>query len=101
MIKLTKGIRNLSIAKLKCERCDDRIVSIHQPHVRPIIRGKANKSAEFGAKLSASLISRLSEIHATLREQMELSSLRNEVGFTLKVEAAYRDMWKNWCKKVN
>jgi len=36
-------------------RCDDRIVSIHQPHVRPILRGKLNKSVEFGAKLGASL----------------------------------------------
>lgn len=44
-------------------------------------------------------ISRLSEIRTTLREQMELSSLRDEVGFALKVEAAYRDMWKTWCKK--
>ena len=41
--------------RLKCKRCDDRIVSIHQPHVRPIVRGKANKSVEFGAKLSVSL----------------------------------------------
>lgn len=41
--------------RLKCKRCDDRIVSIHQPHVRPIVRGKTNKSAEFGAKLSVSL----------------------------------------------
>lgn len=33
---------------------DDRIVSLTQPHIRPIIRGKAGKSVEFGAKLSAS-----------------------------------------------
>jgi hypothetical protein len=39
----------------KSHRCDDRIVSIHQPHVRPIIRGKLNKSVEFGAKISVSL----------------------------------------------
>jgi len=32
----------------KTHRCDDRIGSIHQPHVRPIIRGKLNKSVEFG-----------------------------------------------------
>lgn len=37
-------------------RIDDRIVSIHQPHVRPIVRGKAGKPTEFGAKLSASLV---------------------------------------------
>ncbi|HID81578.1 MAG TPA: hypothetical protein EYH06_02525 [Chromatiales bacterium] len=39
----------------KSQRCDDRIVSISQPHVRPIIRGKLNKAVEFGAKLSFSL----------------------------------------------
>ncbi len=39
----------------KTQRHDDRIISIHQPHVRPIIRGKPNRSAEFGAKLNVSL----------------------------------------------
>jgi len=36
-------------------RCDDRIVSISQPYVRPIIIGKQDKPVEFGAKLSVSL----------------------------------------------
>ena len=35
-------------------RIDDRIVSINQPHIRPIVRGKAGKPVEFGAKLSVS-----------------------------------------------
>ena len=39
----------------KTRRCDHRIVSISQPYVRPIIRGKQNKAVEFGAKLSVSL----------------------------------------------
>lgn len=34
----------------------DRIVSIHQPHVRPIVRGKAKAKTEFGAKIHASLV---------------------------------------------
>jgi transposase, IS5 family len=38
----------------KTNRIDDRIVSLTQPHVRPIVRGKAGKATEFGAKLSAS-----------------------------------------------
>lgn len=42
--------------KNRTRRCDDRIVSISQPHVRPIVRGKASKSTEFGAKLSVSLV---------------------------------------------
>lgn len=33
---------------------DARIVSLSQPHIRPIVRGKAGKAVEFGAKLSAS-----------------------------------------------
>lgn len=39
----------------KSHRCDDRIVSISQPYVRPIVRGKIDKPTEFGAKLSVSL----------------------------------------------
>ncbi len=35
---------------------EDRIVSISQPHVRPMVRGKAKARVEFGAKVSASLV---------------------------------------------
>lgn len=35
---------------------EDRIVSIHQPHVRPIVRGKAGARVEFGSKLHLSLV---------------------------------------------
>jgi len=41
--------------KDKTDKCEDRIVSIHQPHVRPIVRGKQNKRVEFGAKINISL----------------------------------------------
>ena len=34
----------------------DRIVSISQPHVRPIVRGKANADVEFGAKISVAMV---------------------------------------------
>ncbi|WP_281298631.1 transposase [Flavobacterium limnophilum] len=34
----------------------DRIVSIHQPHVRPIVRGKSQAKVEFGAKIHCSMI---------------------------------------------
>jgi hypothetical protein len=37
-------------------RIEDRIVSIHQPHVRPIVRGKRNAKVEFGAKIQVSLM---------------------------------------------
>jgi len=35
--------------------CVHRIVSIFQPHVRPIVRGKQGKQVEFGSKLGVSL----------------------------------------------
>jgi len=39
----------------KTHSCPDRIVSIFQPHVRPIPRGKLNSQIEFGSKLGVSL----------------------------------------------
>jgi transposase, IS5 family len=40
----------------KSHSIDHRIVSIHQPHVRPIVRGKTNANVEFGAKIQLSLM---------------------------------------------
>jgi IS5 family transposase len=37
--------------------CADRIISIYQPHLRPIVRGKAKARVEFGAKVGASIVS--------------------------------------------
>ena len=39
----------------KVNSCKDRIVSIFQPHVRPIPRGKIKSKIEFGSKLGVSL----------------------------------------------
>ena len=35
---------------------EDRIVSLSQPWVRPIVRGKAKARTEFGAKISVSVV---------------------------------------------
>jgi len=43
---LEKGIRS----------CEDRIVNLRQPHVRPMVRGKAGAPVEFGQKLALSVI---------------------------------------------
>ncbi len=42
--------------KAKSHSIEHRIVSIHQPHVRPIVRGKTNANVEFGAKINVSLM---------------------------------------------
>ena len=40
----------------KKHQVEDRIVSIHQPWVRPIVRGKTNAPTEFGAKIAISMV---------------------------------------------
>jgi len=46
----------------KSHQVDSRIVSIHQPWVRPIVRGKATADVEFGAKVSVSVVNGYTKI---------------------------------------
>jgi len=46
--------QQLEMYEKKTNKVENRIVSVSQPHVRPIVRGKAGKAVEFGAKISAS-----------------------------------------------
>ena len=46
--------QQLDMYQNRHHRCKHRIVSISQPHVRPIVRGKVAQSVEFGAKISVS-----------------------------------------------
>jgi len=48
--------QQLYMYKNSTHSVEHRIVSIHQPHVRPIVRGKTNANVEFGAKINVSLI---------------------------------------------
>lgn len=36
--------------------CANRIISIYQPHLRPIVRGKSKAKVEFGAKIGACIV---------------------------------------------
>jgi hypothetical protein len=52
----------------KTHQVEDRIVNIHQPHVRPVVRGKAKAKTEFGAKINISLLddyARMDKIYLT------------------------------------
>ena len=40
----------------RTHRCEDRIVSLEQPHVRPVQRGKRPNPTEFGQKLHLSVV---------------------------------------------
>ena len=64
----------------KVRSVENRIVSIHQPHVRPIVRGKANANVEFGAKIQVSLIDGFAFIdHLSWEAYNEGQQLMNSV----------------------
>ena len=48
--------QQLHMYQTRVHSVEDRIVSIHQPHVRPIVRGKSTAKVEFGAKINVSLV---------------------------------------------
>lgn len=48
--------QQIEMYKSRSHRVDDRIVSIAQPYVRPIVRGKAEADVEFGAKVAVSCV---------------------------------------------
>ncbi len=48
--------RQKQMYETKTHQVPDRIVSVHQPWVRPIVRGKATADVEFGAKVAISVI---------------------------------------------
>ena len=62
------------------QRVDDRIVSISQPHVRPIKRGKAGRATEFGAKLSLSVVNGFSFVdHLSWDNYNESLDLKEQI----------------------
>ena len=60
---------------------DDRIVSIHQPHVRPIVRGKQTAKVEFGAKINASIVDGI-----TFIDQLDWNAFNESVFLVEQVE---------------
>lgn len=61
--KLLDTIRNIyaqqeEMYTKKSHSVKDRIVSIHQPYIRPMVRGKARVDTEFGSKISISVVER-------------------------------------------
>jgi hypothetical protein len=62
---------------------EDRIVSISQPWVRPIVRGKTHANTEFGAKLHISMVNGYARI-----ERLSFDAY-NEAGDFFKAVGAY------------
>lgn len=49
-------MQQLTMYKDRTHHVENRIVSISQPHVRPIVRGKSGVPVEFGAKVAISVV---------------------------------------------
>jgi len=69
----------------RSHRIEDRIVSIHQPHIRPIVRGKAKASVEFGAKIAISLVNGYA-----LMEKLQWDNYNEGVTLQNAVETYYK-----------
>lgn len=68
--------QQVSMLKNGTHTCENRIISIHQPHLRPIVRGKAKAKVEFGAKIGVSIVSGYSFIdHHSWKAYNEASDL--------------------------
>lgn len=70
--------------KTKTHSVPDRIVSITQPHMRPIVRGKAGADVEFGCKVMTSVVNGYSFI-----EHMSFDSFNEGSYLQLAVENYY------------
>ncbi len=79
----------------RCQRISGRIVSISQPHVRPIVRGKTSAPTEFGAKLSASLVD-----GSVFLDRLDWDPYNESGDFTAQVEA-YRQRFGHYPESVH
>jgi hypothetical protein len=78
---------------LKTHRVDDRIVSVEQAHVRPIVRGKAAASVEFGAQVSASIMNGYRRIERIAWDPYnEASDLKNQIECYKKTYGCYPEI---------
>ena len=75
-------------------RIDDRIVSLSQPWVRPIVRGKQNAPVEFGAKVA------MSDIDGFLRIEMLSWDAFNECHTLQDSVEAYRKAYGHYPERV-
>jgi transposase, IS5 family len=103
--------QQLYLYENKKQSIDDRIVSLSQPHIRPIVRGKAGKAVEFGAKLSASyfdgyvFLDHISwdNFNESTDFKTQIESYKNYTGYypeSVHVDKIYRTRENRaWCKE--
>ena len=101
-----------SMIENNTERIENRIVSVSQPHVRPIVRGKARVNTEFGAKISVScfdgyvFVERISwdNYNESGDLKMQVEKYKELTGYypeSVHVDRIYRTREnRSWCKEL-
>lgn len=91
----------------------NRIVSIHQPHVRPMVRGKAGSDVEFGSKIGVCVHNGLTYLdHLSWDSYNETEDLKTSAENYKKRNGYYpakinadqiyiTRVNRNWCKEKN
>ncbi len=74
----------------KTHVCPGRIVSLYQPHVRPMVRGKEGRHTEFGSKINVSEVNGFSWINTLSWDAFnEGADLKNQVEDYRKTYGCY------------
>lgn len=88
--------QQLEMWEQKTNRIADRIVSLSQPWVRPIVRGKLSAKVEFGAKLSISVL----KGGYTCLDRLEWNAYNESSDLTGQAEA-YREKLGHWPESIH
>ena len=79
----------------KVHSVPDRIVSISQPYIRPIVRGKAKTPTEFGAKLDLSI-----DDHGMARIEKQSFDAYNESDVLIEAIERYKERTGHYPKRA-
>jgi predicted O-linked N-acetylglucosamine transferase (SPINDLY family) len=71
--------------------------SLHNLGLADLVANDPDQYVRLAVDLAGDL-AKLSELRQTLRDRMEASPLMDAPRFARNVEAAYRQMWRNWCE---
>ncbi len=63
---------------------ENRIVSLQQPYIRPIVRGKAKQSVEFGAKIDCSMLDGVIDV-----ERFDFNSFNESTDLEVTLDHAF------------
>ena len=80
------AVQRASTTALKSVGLPDTIASSPEQYVK-------------AAVFLAGIVGRIPGIRRNIRKAFQSSAYMDEAGFTRELEAAYRDMWRIWCRK--